>query len=71
MAQGWHGNSEGHREAGRLGGIKSAAVRRRKAQHFREQVVTPQSRQNESKVRPDHSMDESLEGKRNSRINSG
>jgi hypothetical protein len=46
MAQGWHGNSEGHRKAGRLGGLKSAAVRRRKAQQFREQVA--QSRTNKS-----------------------
>jgi DNA-binding LacI/PurR family transcriptional regulator len=37
MAQGWYGNSEGHRKAGRLGGLKSAATRRRKAA-FRERL---------------------------------
>lgn len=33
MAQGWHGNSEGHAKAGHLGGKRSAESRRiRKAQ---------------------------------------
>jgi DNA-binding LacI/PurR family transcriptional regulator len=37
MPQGWYGNSEGHRRAGRLGGLKSAVSRRRKAA-FRERL---------------------------------
>lgn len=31
MARGWHGDSEGHRKAGRLGGLKSAQTRKRKS----------------------------------------
>ncbi len=39
MARGWHGNSEGHARAGRLGGRKSAEVRQRnRAVRFGEQL---------------------------------
>lgn len=31
MARGWHGDSEGHRKAGKLGGLKSAQTRKRKS----------------------------------------
>lgn len=31
MARGWHGDSEGHRKAGQLGGLKSAQTRKRKS----------------------------------------
>ncbi len=31
MAQGWHKDTEGHRRAGRMGGLKSAETRRKKA----------------------------------------
>lgn len=40
MARGWYGNSDGHRKAGRLGGLKSAESRRRKGRaEFGEQLV--------------------------------
>jgi len=42
MTQGWHGDSEGHARAGRLGGKKSAQNRQRQAKgktvRFGEQV---------------------------------
>ena len=39
MARGWHGNSEGHARAGRLGGRKSAEVRQRnRSVRFGEQL---------------------------------
>ena len=48
MAQGWHGNSEGHARAGRLGGQKSAANRRARAKaqagQFGEQINKNDSR---------------------------
>lgn len=44
MARGWHGDSDGHRKAGKLGGLKSAQTRKRKntkkSEDFGEQINT-------------------------------
>lgn len=43
MGRGWHGDSDGHRKAGRLGGLKSAQTRKRKivnkSEEFGEQLA--------------------------------
>jgi hypothetical protein len=38
MARGWHGDSNGHAKAGRLGGQKSAQVRKQRAEQFGEKL---------------------------------